>query len=146
MKTLLVLALAVTLIGCAARTETPAAVYGRPPSLKTAPLTLQQALSDSNIGLTLAVRAPVAEVCRNKGCWMVLTERGRSARVTFRDYAFFVPKDLAGKTVIAEGTLSRKVLSADEAEHLAKESGTPGSSVPMPREEWSLIASSIVVP
>jgi hypothetical protein len=94
----------------------------------------------------VAVEARVAEVCRMKGCWMVLTDGARSARVTFRDYAFFVPRDLAGKTVIAEGTLSRRLLSAEEAEHLDKESGSPTASVPAPREEWALVATSVVLP
>jgi hypothetical protein len=146
MRTALALALALTVIGCAARATTPAAVYGRPPSPGTRPITLERALSDSNLGRSVAVEARVAEVCRMKGCWMVLTDGARSARVTFRDYAFFVPRDLAGKTVIAEGTLSRRLLSAEEAEHLDKESGSPSASVPAPREEWALVATSVVLP
>jgi hypothetical protein len=144
-KAAVLLGLTLTLAGCAARTP-PADVYGGAPTLGTSPLTLERALSDSNVGRTLAVKARVAEVCRMKGCWMVLTDGERSARVTFRDYSFFVPKDLAGKTVIAEGTLTRRLLSADEAEHLDKESGSSASSMPAPREEWSLIATSVVVP
>ena len=54
---------------------------------------------------------------------MVLTEGARSIRVTFQDSAFFVPKDIAGKTVVVEGVLSRRLLSADEAKHSADESG-----------------------
>jgi hypothetical protein len=146
MRTALALALALTVTGCAARPTTPAAVYGSPPSPGTRPITLERALSDSNLGRSVAVEARVAEVCRMKGCWMVLTDGARSARVTFRDYAFFVPRDLAGKTVIAEGTLSRRLLSAEEAEHLDKESGSPTASVPAPREEWALVATSVVLP
>jgi hypothetical protein len=146
MKTALALALAFTVIGCAARSASTAAVYGSAPSSGTAPITLERALSDSNLGRAVAVEARVAEVCRMKGCWMVLTDGARSARVTFQDYAFFVPKDLAGKTVVAYGTLSRRLLSADEAEHLDRESGSPTTSVPAPREEWSLVATSVVVP
>lgn len=141
-----VLALALALAGCASGPAPRSAVYGSPPALETAPLTLEQALSEANVGRTLAVRAPVAEVCRNKGCWMVLTDGARTARVTFKDYAFFVPKDLAGKTVVAEGTLSRRLLSADDAEHLDRESASSAPSVPGPREEWSLVASSVVAP
>jgi hypothetical protein len=77
---------------------------------------------------------------------MVLTEGTRSIRVTFQDYAFFVPKDIAGKTVVVEGVLSRRLLSADEAEHYAEESGAAATTRPGPREEWSLVATSVVVP
>jgi hypothetical protein len=140
------LALSLILAGCAGRSVPPAAVYGSSPVLDAPAITLEQALSEANLGRSLAVKARVSEVCRMKGCWMVLTDGPRLARVTFRDYAFFVPKDLAGKTVIAEGTLYRRLLSADEAEHLDKESGSPAPSIPAPREEWSLVATSVVVP
>lgn len=146
MKTVLALALAFAVTGCAARSTPPAAVYGSAPSSSGRPITLEQALSDSNLGRTVVVEARVAEVCRMRGCWMVLTDGTRSARVTFRDYAFFVPKDLAGKMVVAEGTLARRLLSAEEADHLAKESGSSASSISVSREEWSLIATSVAVP
>jgi Flp pilus assembly protein TadD len=146
MKTALALALLIALSGCAATSQPPQAVYGRPPALTSAPLSLEQATSEANVGQTLAVKAPAAEVCQNKGCWMVLTEGARSIRVTFQDYGFFVPKDIAGKTVVVEGVLSRKLLSADEAKHYAEESAPGAAAPPGPREEWSLVATSVVVP
>lgn len=146
MKTSLALALVVSLSGCAGTSHAPETVYGRPRALTAAPLTLEQASSEANVGQTLAVKAPAAEVCQSKGCWMVLTEGARSIRVTFQDYAFFVPKDIAGKTVVVEGVLSRRLLSADEAKHYAEESGAGATTPPGPREEWSLVATSVVVP
>jgi hypothetical protein len=146
MKGTLVLALALGLAGCAATAPAPQAVYGRAPALTSAPLTLEQATSEANVGQTLAVKAPAREVCQNRGCWMVLTEGARSVRVTFVDYSFFVPKDIAGKTVVVEGVLSRKLLSADEAKHYAEESASGAAAPPGPREEWSLVATSVVVP
>jgi hypothetical protein len=146
MKTAFLLGLVAVLSGCAGTSPAPEAVYGSPRTLTSAPLTVEQATSDANVGQTLAVRAPAAEVCQHKGCWMVLTEGSRSIRVTFRDYAFFVPKDIAGKTVVVEGVLSRRLLSADEAKHFDEESGAGSASAPGPREEWSLVASSVLVP
>ena len=146
MKTLLALAVGLSLSACAATSNAPETVYGRPRALATAPLTLTDAATEANVGQTLAVKAPAAEVCQNKGCWMVLTEGPRSIRVTFQDYGFFVPKDIAGKTVVVEGVLSRKLLSADEAKHYAEESASGAAAPPGPREEWSLVATSVVVP
>lgn len=146
MKTALALLLAVGLSGCAGSSRRPETVYGRAPALTSAPLTLAAASSEAYVGRTLAVKAPAAEVCQSKGCWMVLTEGARSIRVTFRDYAFFVPKDIAGKTVVVEGVLSRRLLSADDAKHYADESGAGATAPPGPREEWSLVATSVVVP
>ena len=144
-KSALAFALAIGLSGCTGTLPPPEAVYGRPRALTTAPLTVGQASSETNVGQTVAVRAPAAEVCQSKGCWMVLTEGARSIRVTFQDYAFLVPKDVAGKTVVVEGVLSRRLLSADETKHYAEESGA-GATTPGPREEWSLVATSVVVP
>ena len=146
MKTALAFALTLGLSACASTTQPPQAVYGRPPALTSTPLNLQQATAEANVGQTLAVKGPAAEVCQNKGCWMVLTEGARSIRVTFQDYSFFVPKDIAGKTVVVEGVLSRKLLSADEAKHYADESPSGAAAPPGPREEWSLVATSVVVP
>ncbi|MEO8349476.1 MAG: DUF4920 domain-containing protein [Acidobacteriota bacterium] len=146
MKTILALALTLGLSGCASTPRAPETVYGRPRALTTTPLTLAQAASEANVGQTLAVKGPAAEVCQNKGCWMVLTEGARTMRVTFQDYAFFVPKDIAGKTVVVEGVLSRKHLSAEEAKHYAEEPGAASTAPPGPREEWSLVATSVVVP
>lgn len=147
MKTALRLALALGVSACAGTSNPPETVYGRPRALTTVPLSIGEASSESNVGHTLAVKGPAAEVCQNKGCWMVLTEGPRSIRVTFADYAFFVPKDIAGKTVVVEGVLSRKLLSADEAMHYAEESPTAAAATdPGRREEWSLVATSVVVP
>lgn len=129
--------------GCAALPQPPAVVYGSAPTLAGRPLPLGRALSDRNLGRFVSIEAGVAEVCRAKGCWMVLTDGERSVRVTFRDYAFFVPKDLAGKTVVAEGVLSRRVISAEEAEHLAEESGAATPPPFGPKEEWLLVATSV---
>jgi hypothetical protein len=145
MKAALALGLVIALSGCAATSRAPETVYGSPRALTAAPLTLDQATAEANVGRTLAVEAPAAEVCQNKGCWMVLTEGVRSIRVTFKDYAFFVPKDIAGKTVVVEGVLSRRLLSADEAKHYDEESGSGATTTPGPREEWSLVATSVVV-
>lgn len=129
--------------GCASRPAAPVATYGATPTMGTAPLPLDRALSEENVGKTLAVKGRVAEVCKMKGCWMVLTDDRDTVRITFKDYAFFVPRDLAGQTVVAEGILSRKVLTDEEAEHLAGESS---ASTPPAREEWALVASSVFVP
>jgi len=47
--------------------------------------------------------------------------------------------------VVAEGTLSRRVISAEEAEHLAEESGA-AAPARFPREEWQLDATSVILP
>ncbi|WP_370087197.1 DUF4920 domain-containing protein [Ekhidna sp.] len=73
---------------------------------------------------TFKVRGTIEEVCQMKGCWMTLrNEMGENVRVTFKDYGFFVPKDISGREVIIEGTASREVLEEDVARHYAEDGG-----------------------
>lgn len=74
---------------------------------------------------TVRVAGEVRTVCQKKGCWMELASSdakdGPGARVTFKDYGFFVPKDCAGSRALIEGTIEVKTLPADEVAHLEGE-------------------------
>lgn len=76
-------------------------------------------------GQTVKTHGLVARACAKKGCWMELqTADGKDAtgmRVSFKDYAFFVPLDSKGATATIEGTVEVKTLSKEDAEHLAGE-------------------------
>lgn len=70
------------------------------------------------------VRGVVDEVCQMKGCWMTLkTESGSTVRVRFKDYGFFVPKDISGKEVIVEGVANKELLDEETAKHYAEDGG-----------------------
>lgn len=88
-----------------------------------APVPLSEAVKPGNFNKKLRVEAKVEEVCQVKGCWMILTDGSHHVRVTFRDYAFFVPKDIAGKTVIADGMVAETVTSEADARHYAEDAG-----------------------
>ena len=56
--------------------------------------------------LNVKVVGKVDKVCQVKGCWMTMAYDGdQSMRVSFRDYGFFVPKDIDGKDAVIDGTL-----------------------------------------
>ncbi len=66
----------------------------------------------------------ILEVCQKKGCWMKLDlGNGQTMRITFKDYAFFIPKNAAGKTVVIEGVASWQETSVEELKHYAKDAG-----------------------
>lgn len=91
---------------------------------------LDQVLKDPGkySGKLVRLSGTISDVCKKKGCWMILGEGERSVRVKFEDYAFFVPKDSASKQAVVEGTLEAVELSDEEVEHLASEAGkSPGS-------------------
>jgi hypothetical protein len=90
------------------------------------------------------LKGVVEEVCQSKGCWMkIKNDQNKSIRVTFKDYGFFVPKDIAGREVILEGDVSFTILEEDLAKHYAEDSGKQYDE--SMREEVSVVASGVLV-
>lgn len=72
----------------------------------------------------IKVTGTVSEVCQAKGCWMsIASPDGEDMRVTFKDYGFFVPKDLAGKKVVIEGVAKIEETPVDVLRHYAEDAG-----------------------
>jgi RecJ-like exonuclease len=101
---------------------------------------------ESYEGKTIQISGEVTEVCQTKGCWMILTNAGKTARVHFEDYGFFVPSDISGRSVDLRGTIRVKDISEEQAKHYA-EDAEPGSSVNVtgPVKEYTIIASSVKI-
>ena len=76
-------------------------------------------------GKTVRIEGRVADVCQNKGCWLVVTEGQKSVRVTMKDYGFFVPIDSAGATADLEGTFVEKPVDPAHEAHIASEAPHP---------------------
>jgi hypothetical protein len=69
-------------------------------------------------------------VCQAKGCWLTMkTPEGQEMRVRFKDYAFFVPKDLSGKTVVINGWAHREVVPVSDLQHYAKDAGKSAAEI-----------------
>ena len=94
-------------------------------------------------GQNVRVAGKVKTVCRKKGCWMILSSNttAAKARVTFKDYAFFVPLDSQDSQAVVEGFVEVKTLSEGERQHLADDAGKPVSEVPA--HEIRLMASGV---
>ncbi|CAG5004601.1 hypothetical protein DYBT9275_03404 [Dyadobacter sp. CECT 9275] len=95
------------------------------------------------------VSGTVESVCQVKGCWMkVKMDNGESMRVMFKDYAFFVPKDIAGKTVVFEGEAQKKTVSVEHLQHYALDAGKSKEEVAKitePKEELTFIADGVLI-
>ncbi|TVR62138.1 MAG: DUF4920 domain-containing protein [Gemmatimonadales bacterium] len=74
------------------------------------------------IGEPIKVAGPASAVCRNRGCWLSLTGAGGTIiRIDVdRDEdgvdRFTVPVDIAGRFVVAEGTLAEENLMTEATE------------------------------
>lgn len=88
-------------------------------------VTIADILSDpgSYSGRTVTVNGLIRQCCTRKGCWMELsaTKKGKTMRVTFKDYGFFVPTTSKGMKARAEGTVVVKTLSKEDVEHMVSE-------------------------
>lgn len=66
----------------------------------------------------------VVDVCKSKGCWMKLKlNNEEEVMVKFKDYGFFVPKDIEGKEVIVNGIAFVDLMSIDDQKHYAEDAG-----------------------
>jgi hypothetical protein len=68
------------------------------------------------------VEGTIADVCTRKGCWLVVSDGKRQMRVTFKDYAFFVPTDSKDRRVLIEGLVQPTKVDKETADHWASES------------------------
>jgi hypothetical protein len=95
------------------------------------------------------VEGTVESVCKVKGCWMnVKTANNQMMRVSFRDYGFFVPKDIVGKTVVMEGTAETTTTPVDELRHYAQDAGKSKAEIEKitePEKALSFVADGVIV-
>ena len=95
------------------------------------------------------LKAKVTDVCQMKGCWMKL-EIGeeKDIMVNFKDYSFFVPKNIIGKEVIVSGEAFKRNISVDELKHYARDRGENESAISLivePTEIYSLTAKGVIL-
>ncbi|MDO1499941.1 DUF4920 domain-containing protein [Winogradskyella maritima] len=69
------------------------------------------------------MKGEIKEVCAKKGCWMIMDiGNGETARVTFKDYGFFMPLDASGE-VIVNGKAFVSETSVADLKHYAEDAG-----------------------
>ena len=120
-------------------------VFGAPLPEGT-PISLETALADAEhtLGRPIVVETEIVEVCQKKGCFFIARSGDATARVTFADYAFFIPTDAGGKQVTLSGTLTREAVDEAKAKHLAEDLGRPGTA--LDPFEYAIVATSVRIP
>lgn len=97
------------------------------------------------------VEGTVSEVCQAKGCWMTIISEQEGAQVMtvkFKDYGFFMPKDIAGKTVVMQGNAYMEETSVDELRHYAEDAGKSQDeimSITEPKVELKFLATGVIL-
>jgi len=99
--------------------------------------------------VTTKMRAKVLDVCPQKGCWLSLAiNDSTEAFVKMKDYAFFAPLAIKGKTIVLDAKASYKTISVEELKHYAEDANKPQSeidAIKTPKKEVRLLASGIQV-
>lgn len=99
--------------------------------------------------ITSKMTANVVEVCQSKGCWMKLDlENGNQVMVKFKDYGFFMPKDIAGKEVIVNGLAFVNEVPVDEQRHYAEDGGATAeeiAAITAPKKTFSFEADGVLL-
>ncbi|MEO6316883.1 MAG: DUF4920 domain-containing protein [Chitinophagaceae bacterium] len=91
----------------------------------------------------------VLSVCQEKGCWMKVEKPGGEAMmVKFKDYGFFMPKDIVGKEVVLDGGAAVKETSVKQLKHYAGDAGKSKeeiSKITTPKKELIFTAKGVLV-
>ncbi len=95
------------------------------------------------------VTLKVAEVCQSKGCWMTADlGDGNEVMVKFKDYGFFMPKNIAGQEVIVNGLAYVKEVPVDELRHYAEDKGASKEEIEKitePKRTFSFEADGVLL-
>ena len=130
-----VVGLSISLMACQSTGDTKTTTAESTPAVSNVQTFGEKITEDGAVGVeqlstllrdTTAVAAKltgtVTAACQTKGCWMTMKNpSGDDLRVTFKDYAFFVPKDCAGKTAIIDGIARIETTSVADLKEFAKD-------------------------
>ena len=93
--------------------------------------------------------AKAQSVCQVKGCWMVVElADGKTARITFKDYGFFVPTDIEGKEVLVNGLAMVSEMDEQTRRHYAADAGKSKEeieSISGSEKTFSMVADGVQI-
>ncbi len=151
--TLLLLSFVLVLNACQAQPKGDGKHFGEKinnkGSISYAALVQKMRTSDS---LVTKVYGTVTGVCQAKGCWMTIVSDDDPTKtemfVKFKDYGFFMPKDLSGKKVVMKGKAFKEVTPVDELRHYAEDEGKTKEEIAKitePKSELKFMASGVMI-
>lgn len=121
--------------------------YGSKPAGKTTTVTLAALFKAPKkyAGKMLKVKGKIVNVCRVKGCWMMLTDGKNKMRVRFKGYGFFMPTNSKGYGAVALGLAKSRTISVKMLRHYAMDAGKPelAKSITKPRVTVAFTASYV---
>ncbi|MEL6809821.1 MAG: DUF4920 domain-containing protein [Bacteroidota bacterium] len=161
-------ALSLTVLSCKDSKETTEVAVQTPEEVKVVAVNYQsfgEEITDENVvdsdvvmakygkmkpGDTTNVKfkATVNSVCQKKGCWMRLNLGEKESFVKFKDYGFFMPKDIAGQEVIVQGKAFVEETSVEDLKHFAQDAGKTQEEIDAivaPELSYSFISEGVLL-
>lgn len=97
----------------------------------------------------IAFTGKVNSVCKAKGCWMrIALDNNEETMVKFKDYGFFVPKDIENDTVIVQGKAFVSEMSVEDQRHFASDAGKSEeeiAAITAPKKTYSFVADGVLI-
>src|SRR5262245_3065085 len=97
----------------------PGVVYGKYSENGITPISvndLEKKMSDNKYDGK--IQGKVVEVCQAMGCWAKIQKQdGSTVMIKVKDHEFAMPKDIVGKTIVAEGKVEVKETSVEMLKH-----------------------------
>lgn len=107
---------------------------------------------DTKDSIMVTLKGKVMDVCQAKGCWMNIVDPASGTEETmfvqFKDYGFFMPKDIAGREVVMQGKAYTQSTSVDELRHYAEDAGKSEeeiATITEPVTEKKFMADGVIV-
>jgi hypothetical protein len=98
---------------------------------------------------TITLSGNITASCKHSGCWMDLDMgNGETIHVTFKDEAFTIPLDAAGKNAVAEGIAIRELIPVETLKNYAREDGKSDeevAAITQPFYAYEFIANGVLI-
>jgi hypothetical protein len=95
------------------------------------------------------VTGKVTSVCTVSGCWMKLKgTSGDEVMIKFKEYSFFVPKNILGKEVVLNGNAKVTTTSVEMLQHYATDAGKSKAeiaTIKQPKTDIEFVADGVLV-
>lgn len=159
LSAILALTLTVTIQAPAqAQTEQSEIPSAKPGVQYGEPITPTQAISVAELDKKLQtdsvfngqITGEVIQVCQKKGCFIHLKRSGDQdpIMVKFKDYGFFMPQDIVGKTIVLQGQAKLEETSVDRLRHYAEDEGKSAEEIAQitePKVDINILAEGVIV-
>jgi hypothetical protein len=124
--------------------------FGQPASAQNAVAASQiMTLFTNSDTVEVTLTGDIAASCKHSGCWMDLDMGNKeTVHVTFKDEAFTIPLDAAGKHAVAQGIAIRELIPVETLRNYAREEGKNEEEIAKitePAWTYEMIATGVLI-